>query len=136
MELTIRPLTYEDYDNILLGWWKDWKWTAPVRDFLPEMGTSGLIVYHGDTPVCAGFLYATNSKVFWLEWIISNFNFKDRDLRKEAINFLIEQLCKAAKTAGALFIYSIIKNPSLIVTYEDLGFFRGDHGAQEMIKIV
>jgi GNAT superfamily N-acetyltransferase len=136
MELSSRPLLHEDYDDILLGWWKDWKWSAPVREFLPDMGTSGIIVYADNAPICAGFLYATNSKVFWLEWIISDFKYKDRDIRKEAINFLIEELCKTAKNAGALFIYSIIKNPSLIATYEDLGFFRGDHGAQEMIKIV
>lgn len=136
MDLTARKLTYEDYDNILLGWWRDWRWTAPVREFLPEMGTSGIIVYLEDTPICAGFLYATNSKVFWLEWIISDMRYKDRQVRKQAIDFLIEELCKTAKDAGALFIYSIIKNPSLIGTYEELGFFQGDHGAQEMIKII
>ena len=33
MKLTTRPLQHEDYDTILKGWWKDWGWDAPNRDF-------------------------------------------------------------------------------------------------------
>ena len=35
MALNIKPLSDKDYDDILCGWWKDWKWTAPKKDFLP-----------------------------------------------------------------------------------------------------
>ena len=52
MALNIKPLSDSDYDNILCGWWKDWKWTAPAKDFLPDMG---YMVYYNDEPICAGF---------------------------------------------------------------------------------
>ena len=38
MKFTIRKLNKTDYDNILLKWWKDWRWTAPPKDFLPDDG--------------------------------------------------------------------------------------------------
>jgi hypothetical protein len=54
--LSIRPLKENDYDDTLVGWWSDWGWTAPMRDFLPQNGKGGLMVMDGDTPVCAGFI--------------------------------------------------------------------------------
>ena len=41
MQLNTKRLSYEDYDNILVGWWKDWNWTPPRRDFLPHNGERG-----------------------------------------------------------------------------------------------
>ena len=61
MKFNTTPLQHEDYDNILKGWWKDWGWEAPSRDFLPQDGQGGIMVWNGDTPVCAGFLYNTKS---------------------------------------------------------------------------
>ena len=76
MQFNIRPLQEGDYENILCGWWRDWKWVPPVKDFLPEDGTGGYIVYDGDIPVCAGFMYTTNSRAAWCDWIISNIEYK------------------------------------------------------------
>ena len=85
MELKILPLKPSDYDEILVQWWKDWRWTPPTKDFLPEDGKGGYIVYDEDVPVCAGFMYVTNSKVVWCDWIISNIKYKDRDKRQQAL---------------------------------------------------
>jgi hypothetical protein len=48
-------------------------------------------VYDGDIPVCAGFIYVTNSRVAWVDWIISNKEYIE-DKRREAITMLIETL--------------------------------------------
>lgn len=45
---------------------------------LPENGTGGYIVEKGEIPIVAGFLYTTNSKVGWMEWVISNKNIKTK----------------------------------------------------------
>ena len=70
--MEVRKLNSEDYDSILVKWWKDWRWTAPPKDFLPNNGEGGFIVYDKGTPVCAGYMYVTNSKfdrdwetIFW-----------------------------------------------------------------------
>lgn len=43
MKLNVKPLSYEDYDDVLIKWWKDWDWTPPVKEFLPQEGTGGVL---------------------------------------------------------------------------------------------
>jgi len=117
MELTIQRLTESDYDNILIGWWHDWEWTPPQQDFLPDNGAGGMIVYDGETPVCAGFIYVTNSKVVWVDWIISNKNYTDREGRRLALRLLIESLTNISINSGSKYIYTLIKNQSYLDWY-------------------
>ena len=72
MDFSIRKLEPSDYEDVLVGWWKEWGWQAPAQDFLPENGEGGLMVMVDNKPVCAGFMYITNSKVSWVDWIISD----------------------------------------------------------------
>lgn len=134
--LNIRPLTYEDYDDTLKGWWADWGWTAPTRDFLPDDGGGGLMVLDGDVPVCAGYMYATNSKVAWVDWIISNKEYRKKPQRSEAISMLIATLTEISKNTGFKYCYALLKHKGLIETYEQLGYIKGDADASEMIKLL
>lgn len=136
MELTIRQLNENDYQETLVNWWKDWGWSAPEKDFLPDNGQGGYIVYDGETPICAGFIYVTNSRVAWVDWIISNKNYREKEKRREAIKTLIDSLTNISKMAGSKYAYALIKNKSLIKTYEDLGYTRGDSYTSEMIKLL
>jgi len=136
MELTIRGLNENDYQEILIGWWAQWNWTAPARDFLPDDGKGGIIIYDGDTPICAGFIYMTNSSVAWVDWIISNKEYRIKDKRREAIKLLIESLTNISKNTGSKYGYALIKNQSLMKTYQDLGWSKGDSYTSEMIKIL
>jgi hypothetical protein len=136
MELTIRQLNDTDYENILLNWWNQWGWTAPKKDFLPDEGKGGYIVYDGETPICAGFIYVTNSKVAWVDWIVSNKEYRVKPNRKQAIGLLIESLTNICKMSGSKYIYALIKSNNLIQTYEDLGYIKGDSYTSEMIKIL
>tara|TARA_R110000744_G_scaffold12332_3_gene36714 strand:- start:11326 stop:11727 length:402 start_codon:yes stop_codon:yes gene_type:complete len=131
MTLNIKPLSDNDYDDILCKWWKDWKWTAPAKDFLPDMG---YMVYYNDEPICAGYMYVTNSNVVLLEWIISNFEFKDRKIRKEALFMLIQTITSLSANLGKKYVYSILKSKSLIELYQELGFGKGGQNGTEMIK--
>ena len=134
--LNIRPLTYEDYDDTLKGWWADWGWAAPTRDFLPDDGVGGLIVLDGDVPICAGYMYATNSRVAWVDWIISNKEYRKKPQRSEAISMLIATLTEISKNTGFKYCYALIKHQSLIETYKELGYTKGDEYVGEMIKII
>ena len=132
--INIRLLNDTDYDNILVGWWKEWGWEAPPKDFLPNDGAGGMIVFDGETPICAGFLYMTNSKASWIDWIISNKTYTDREKRKYAISSLLEQLTDLSKQVGNKYAYALIKHQNLIKTYESLGYIKGDSYQSEMIK--
>tara|TARA_R110000772_G_scaffold125486_2_gene232271 strand:- start:9237 stop:9638 length:402 start_codon:yes stop_codon:yes gene_type:complete len=131
MTLNIKPLSDNDYDDILCKWWKDWKWTAPAKDFLPDMG---YMVYYNDKPICAGYMYVTNSNVVLLEWIISSFEFKDRKIRKEAIFMLIQTITLLSANLGKKYVYSLLKSKSLIDIFQEIGYLKGDSNTQEMIK--
>lgn len=136
MGLNIRELNEKDYDEILVGWWQQWGWEPPQRDFLPNNGKGGVIVYDEYVPVCAGFMYITNSKVAWVDWIISNKEYTKKPQRKDAIKLLVSELTEICKLTGSKYSYALIKNESLINTYEDLGYIQGSTYTKEMIKIL
>lgn len=136
MKLNIRPLNDKDYEDILINWWEQWGWEAPKKDFLPDDGKGGLIVYDGTEPICAGFIYMTNSKVAWVDWIISNKEYRVKEKRKEAISMLINSLTNISKQTGSKYAYALIKNQSLIETYESLGYTKADSYTKEMIKLL
>jgi hypothetical protein len=136
MELYIRELNESDYDNILVDWWKQWGWEPPQRDFLPDNGKGGIIVYDQDTPICAGFMYITNSKVAWVDWIISNKQYTKKPHRKDAIKLLVSTLTGICKNTGSKYVYALIKSRHLIETYQQLGYIKGDRYTSEMIKLL
>lgn len=133
MNFSWRTLNESDYDDTLVKWWKDWRWTPPPRDMLPQDGVCGIMVSKGNIDVCAGFIYLTNSKTAWVEYIISNFEYKEKD-RKEAIELLIETLSLIAKDKGCKYIYTSLKNELLIKGYERCGYVKGSTNCTEMIK--
>ena len=136
MALKIRELNDSDYEDILVGWWKYWGWQPPQKDFLPDDGKGGIIVYDDDVPICAGYMYLTNSRVGWVDWIISNRNYTNKELRKDAISLLVSRLTDICGLIGCKYIYALIKNESLINTYESLGYIKGDSYTSEMIKVL
>jgi hypothetical protein len=136
MAISIRPITSNDYDNILLKWWNEWGWVAPQKDFLPADGEGGLIVFDGEEPVCAGYMYTTNSKVAWVDWIISSKTYRKKPTRKECIDLLIYTLTSICKSTDHKFVYALIKNRNLVSTYENFGYIKGDSYTGEMIKVL
>lgn len=135
MEFQVRLLREGDYENTLVKWWNDWKWAAPSKDFLPEDGIGGLMVSKGDNDICAGFIYFTNSKAAWCEFVISNKEYKEKD-RGDAIKVLLESLSAISKERGVKYVYSSLKSNSLIEKYKECGYVQGDTGCTELIKIL
>lgn len=133
MEFGIRKLNPSDYDDVLISWWKNWGFTPPVKDFLPENGEGGLMVLLDNKPVCAGFIYFTNSKVSWIEWIISDKNHREK--RKESLKMLIENLTLVSKQNEMKYIFANNNNRFLIETYLNLDFKKGNIST-ELIKIL
>lgn len=130
----IRYIRDEDYET-LCEWWEWHRFPAPLKICLPDNGNNGLIISKNGVDICGGFVYQTNSKMAWIEYIVSNPKYRESD-RNEAINYLIEMLCNLAKEQGFLVAFTSIKNESLIKRYEDSGFLKGSGGTLEMIKIL
>ena len=134
MEFNVRSLTSEDY-KILSEWWKEWKWPALPKEALPNNGKSGIMVYKKDILVVAGFLYWSNSKMVWLDWIISNPKYKEND-RKEAIEILIKTAEGMVRKQGGGVMMSISRSKSLLKTHKKLGWQIDNNPSYEMTKVI
>jgi len=134
MELKARELRESDWET-LVGWWSSWEeWkTYPPKEMLPMNGIGGLIVESEEQPIIAGFLYLTNSKIAWLEWIISDKNYRNEN-KKEALELLISSLESIAKNTGAEMIFSVGKNKSVLNAHKRLGYTIDDDPSYEISK--
>ena len=56
--------------------------------------------------------------------------------RREAIKLLVDTLTNICRNTGHKYTYALIKHPSLIGTYEKLGYIKGDGYTGEMIKVL
>lgn len=132
MELKVRALQESDWDT-LQSWWKWWRWPEVSKDVLPMNGIGGLMVYKNETPIATGFLYLSNSKVAWLDWIISNPKYKEKD-RKESIELLITSLEDVARQQDYSIIISITRSKHLIDTHKKLGYMVDNNPSYEISK--
>ncbi len=129
-----RLLTESDYDQ-LVEWWKWHRFTPPLKEMLPDNGTCGIMLSKNGVNIIAGFLYFTNSKMCWIEFIVSNPDYREPD-RKKAKQHLIDNLCDLAKQHGFMVAYTNLKNASLIKDFDACNFIQGSKETIEMIKIL
>lgn len=120
-----RPYVSSDYP-VLSSWWEAHKWPAVPERCLPKTG----LVVDG---LAAGFLYHTDSSIFWLEWLISN-PASDKIERNQALTLLIENLLKAAREAGASFVFTSVQHAGLIERYKQHGFAVTETGMTNMVR--
>ena len=132
--MNTRTLTESDYE-ILSDWWKAWGWPVMAKDMLPDNGTGGIMVENKSENIVAGFLYWSNSKLVWLDWIISNPK-TNRDIRQEAIKKLILTAESMTKEAGSKFMMSISRSNSLLKIHKELGWTIDKTPSHEMVKII
>lgn len=129
-----RFITTDDYDT-LVKWWKFWRFCPPTQEVLPDNGLSGIVITdEDDKPICAGFLYYTNSPIAWIEFIVSNPDVKDKKIRHDSLVFLINELSGIALLNNRKVIYSSLKNENLMNKYVECGFQKGGSNTTEMIK--
>lgn len=129
--LQTRLLTENDYET-LVAWWKANRFPAPAQEMLPLNGTGGIMVTKNGIDICAGFLYTTNSKIAWLEFIVANFEYREND-RENAIKLLITNLCQIASDVDFKVVFTSVKHPSLINHFKDVGFSLDTDKSCEMV---
>jgi hypothetical protein len=132
MELQLRQLKESDWE-ILSDWWKAWGWPDMNKDLMPMDGLGGLLVEKDGKPISAGFLYLTNSKVAWTEWIVSDPDYREDD-RKESLSILVKGLEDVAITNGYKIILSIGRNKGLLNIHKELGYTVDDDPSYEISK--
>ena len=132
MKLESRQLKESDWET-LQSWWKAWGWPEMSKDLMPLDGLGGLIVEKGNKPIASGFLYLTNSKVAWTEWIVSDPEYREHD-RTDALKLIVEGLEKVAIQAGCTIILSVGRNKGLLNIHKELGYTVDDDPSYEISK--
>ena len=131
--MKLRTLTEQDWDT-LCNWWEAWpKWVNPPKSFLPDNGKGGFMVEKDGKPICAGFIYLTNSDAVLLEWIVSDPEYREND-RKDALELLITGAEAACKEIGKKHMFTIGRNRHLIDTHKKLGWSIDPDPSHEIIK--
>ena len=131
MELKVRQIKSSDW-KMLINWWKGHNWQEISKDALPENGTGGFIVEENNKPVIAGFLFQTNSKGCWLEFIISDPKYK-KD-RTQLIEKLVNTAQATAIKLGYKYMLFIGKSNGLRKIMKKLGWFEDPTPTFELMK--
>ena len=131
MKLTTRNITEKDW-GMLCSWWKGHKWPIPNNDALPENGTGGIIVEENNIPVIAGFIFKTNSKGCWLEFIISDPNYKND--RSRIIDKLIDDAEKIAIDMGFKYMLFIGKSNGIRKSMRNKGWLEDPQPSHELMR--
>ena len=113
----------------LCKWYDLWNNISSIGDSLKLYPSKNI-----KSSVAFGFIYKSNSKVAWVDWIISDKNYKNKESRKEGITYLIQALTEICKQLNYKYCYALINHKGLIKTYEDLGYIKADNYNQELIK--
>ena len=128
-KLKFRPLNKEDYKT-LCKWWKWWRWTPVEQESLPNNGTGGFMVYNDNVEICAGFIYTTNSNLCHIEWLVSNYEVKDKKIRTEAVELLINTLIALGKNLGYKIAFTYLLNK-----FKNCGFVHSSNPVELIKKI-
>lgn len=132
MELKTRLLKESDWGT-LCKWWKAWGWPEMSKDLMPLEGLGGIIVEKHDKPIAAGFLYLTNAKVAWTEWIVSDPEYREED-RVDSLKMIVQGLEEIAVSAGYKIILSVGRNKGLLNIHRELGYTVDDNPSYEISK--
>jgi hypothetical protein len=132
MKLESRQLKESDWET-LQSWWKAWGWPEMSKDLMPLDGLGGLIIEKEGKPIASGFLYLTNAKVAWTEWIVSDPEYREED-RIDALKMLVQGLENVAISAGYKIILSVGRNKGLLNIHKELGYIVDDNPSYEISK--
>jgi len=117
----------KDYD-ILVSWWRAHDSFPPNREHLSPIG---IVVEVEGKPVCAGFLYNTDSKICVFEFVVSNPE-ATKDDRHKSLNYLIKTVQSLAKELKYTLIYTSVNIESYIKKLKNAGFIEADRNQTHM----
>lgn len=124
----IRSFNFEtDYDTIK-EWWNKHGSFAPRKEQLPK---HGLVVVDGRKPICAGFLYNTDSSICVFEFVISDPE-AEKKLRDKSLRKLIDSIKSLSKKLDYNLIYTSINIEAYIRKLKDSGFIEVDKNQTHM----
>ena len=118
-KVNIRKIELKDYEYID-KWWIEQSYDAISKEILPMQGLGGLIV-EKEKPIAAAYLYLTNSKMGYIDNLISDPKYVSKD-RFDVIANLMAACKKMAEDVGCLDIWAITNNKGILKRCKKLGY--------------
>ena len=118
-KITIRKIQLEDYEYIN-KWWVEQGFNAVSLEVLPMQGLGGLII-EKEKPIAAAYLYLTNSKMGYIDNLISDPKYTSKD-RFNIILELIAACKEMAKEVGCLDVWAITNSKGIVKRCEKLKY--------------
>lgn len=117
---------YDKHYEEANSWGRKHNFPLPGREYLPDIGfvVPGLAV---------GFLYTSNSKIGWVEWVFGNPE-ASKDDRAQAIDLVIKLIEYCAKDLGIEALFSSSGSPAYQSVLERHGFDATDKNVTQYIK--
>lgn len=134
-ELNFDVTEVDGYFDVIKQWWLLRDMPYPDINFLPP---TSVLIWYGDLPLCAGFLFKTDANIAIINHVVSNPSIPGikKWVRSEAINFLLEELIERAKVDGFQLLTASSNVHRLNKRYEDLGFEKSDENETHYGRIL
>jgi hypothetical protein len=124
----LRIFNYEQDAPTVIEWGKAHTFPLPPQECLPDIGYIA-------NETAAGFLYTTNSRLAWMEWVFADPK-KSKEERAQALDTLIEYLCAVAEDKGCLAVFSASGFKAFSEVLERNGFKESDSGMKHYLHFV
>ena len=115
----VRQVNMNDYEQINL-WYKKREELRPKMILLPNNGLGGFIVEKDEKPVAVIYLYLTNSKMGYFDFLMSDPDYIEKD-RSEIIMSLFHWCTKKAISAGCKCVFVTTAVTGVINKMKELG---------------
>jgi hypothetical protein len=116
---------------MLVDWWSRQAWPAVPPEALPATGR--IVADLQGRPICAGFMYRTDSSIAWVEWTVADPE-TPAELRSEALDLLIGTLETEAKSQGFTLGFTGTSHKRLIARFQNHGWQVTDAAQSHLIK--
>ena len=107
----------KDYIDVA-KWWAKQGWPVLTKEIL---GKVGFIAEIDDKKVAAVWIFATNSPIYVMEWLVGNPDV-DHEKRALGIDLVVEAACNWAKDDGATSVFTTTNHERLIEKYKARDF--------------
>lgn len=134
-ELNFEETDATEYYDIMKSWWHMRDKPAPDIHFLPP---TSIMLWYGDLPLCAGFLFKTDANIAIINHVVSNPSIPGikKWIRSEALDELLMRLQELAKADGFNLLTASSNVMRLNQRYEKLGFEKSDENETHYGKVI
>ena len=121
----VRQVTAEDY-TCINEWYSQRKELRPKSILLPNGGLDGFIIEKNNKPIAVIYLYLTNSKMGYMDFLISDPNYKNKD-KYNMIMELQDACTEALLRKGCRIVWAM-------TSYDHLAEMAGKMGHEVLEK--